>query len=55
MMNYEMMNAFDTTNVTSPIDSYETFNSESENDAGEMTRITNRIGESSLLMYRLLM
>ena len=55
MMNHEMMNAFDTTNLTNLLDSYETFQSQSQNDAGETSRIQNRIGENSSFMYKLLM
>ena len=54
-MNHEMMNAFDTTNVTELFDTYETFQSQSKNDVGDMTRIANRIGEKSSFMYKLLM
>ena len=50
-----MMNAFDTTNVTELFDTYETFQSQSQNDAGDMTGIANRIGESSSFVYKLLM
>ena len=55
MMNYEIMNEFDTTNVSKLIDTYETFQTETEDDAVDMTRITNRIGESSLIVYEVLM
>ena len=53
-MNYEIMNEFDTKNVTKFIDNYETFQRESENAAVGMTRITNRIGESSSIVYKVL-
>ena len=55
MMNHEIMNEFDTTNVSKLIDTYETFQTETEDDAVDMTRITNRIGESSLIVYEVLM
>ena len=55
MMNYEIMNEFDTTNGSNNIDTYETFQNESEDDDVGVTRITNRIGESSLIMYKVLM
>ena len=55
MMNYEIMNEFDTTNGSKHIDTYEAFQNESEDDDVGMTRITNRIGESSLIMYKVLM
>ena len=55
MMNHEMMNAFDTTNLTDLFDTYETLQGQSQNDAGDMTRIANRIGENSSFMYKLLM
>ena len=54
MMNYEKMNEFDTTNVSKLIDTYETFQTETEDDAVDMTRITNRIGESSLIVYEVI-
>ena len=54
MMNYEIMNEFDTTNVSKLIDTYETFQTESEDEAVDMTRIRNRIGESSLIVYEVL-
>ena len=53
MMNYEIMNEFDTTNVSKLIDTYETFQTETVDE--DMTRITNRIGESSLIVYEVLM
>ena len=55
MMNYEIMSELDTTNRTKLIETYETFQRESEDDAVGRTRITNRIGESSLIMYKVLM
>ena len=55
MMNYEIMNEFDTTNVSKLIDTYETFQTGTEDEAVDMTRITNRIGESSLIVYEVLM
>ena len=50
-----MMNAFDTTNLTDLFDTYETFQSQSQNDAEDMTRIANRIGENSSFINKLLM
>ena len=55
MMNYEIMSELDTTNRTKLIETYETFQRESEDDAVGRTRITNRIGESSLILYEVLM
>ena len=55
MMNYEIMNEFDTTNGSKHIDTYEALQNELEDDDVRMTRITNRIGESSLIMYKVLM
>ena len=54
-MNYEIMNEFNTTNGSNHIDTYEAFQNESEDDDVGMTRITNRIGESSSIVYKVLL